>query len=158
MLLVIRHGRAGDSSEWEGDDRLRPLDKRGRRQAGALVESLAPFAIARILSSPYDRCVQTVEPLRYRGNEVILFHMLDPQEIKPKFRDPVLLVDMEQTHNAMEVSPEYARNEYKRKIDSHIEALSSKARGAGMDYFLMDTSRPLDEGLREYLSVRRGRF
>jgi uncharacterized protein (DUF58 family) len=102
--------------------------------------------------------IQTVEPLRYRGNEVILFHMLDPQEIKPKFRDPVLLVDMEQTHNAMEVSPEYARNEYKRKIDSHIEALSSKARGAGMDYFLMDTSRPLDEGLREYLSVRRGRF
>jgi hypothetical protein len=102
--------------------------------------------------------IQTVQPLRYRGNEVILFHMLDPQEIKPKFRDPVLLVDMEQTHNAMEVSPEYARNEYKRKIDSHIEALSSKARGAGMEYFLMDTGRPLDEGLREYLSVRRGRF
>jgi len=63
LLLVIRHGRAGDSSEWEGDDRLRPLDKRGRRQAEAFVESLAPFAIARILSSPYDRCVQTVEPL-----------------------------------------------------------------------------------------------
>jgi len=60
---VIRHGRAGDSSEWEGDDRLRPLDKRGRRQAEALVESLAQFPIARILSSPYDRCVQTVEPL-----------------------------------------------------------------------------------------------
>jgi phosphohistidine phosphatase SixA len=63
LLLVIRHGRAGDSSEWEGDDRLRPLDKRGRRQADSLVESLAPFAIASILSSPYDRCVQTVEPL-----------------------------------------------------------------------------------------------
>lgn len=102
--------------------------------------------------------VRTVEPLRYHGNEVILFHMLDPQEIKPKFRDSVLLVDMEQTHNSMEVSPEYARNDYKRKIDSHIETLSSKARGAGLDYFLMDTSRPLDEGLREYLSVRRGRY
>jgi phosphohistidine phosphatase SixA len=63
LLLVIRHGRAGDSSAWEGDDRLRPLDKRGRRQAEALVESLTPFPIARILSSPYDRCVQTVEPL-----------------------------------------------------------------------------------------------
>ena len=35
-------------------------------------------------------------------------------------------------------------------------ALRSQARGAGMDYFLMDTGRPLDEGLREYLSVRRG--
>jgi phosphohistidine phosphatase SixA len=63
LLLVIRHGWAGNSSEWEGDDRLRPLDKRGRRQAEALVESLAQFPFARILSSPYDRCAQTVEPL-----------------------------------------------------------------------------------------------
>jgi len=62
-LLVIRHGRAGESSEWEGDDRLRPLDKRGTQQARALVDALAPFEIARVLSSPYDRCVQTVEPL-----------------------------------------------------------------------------------------------
>ena len=49
-------------------------------------------------------------------------------------------------------------NEYRRKMDSHIEALASKVRGAGMDYFLMDTGRPLDEGLREYLQVRKGRL
>src|SRR3954453_10299182 len=102
--------------------------------------------------------ITTVEPLRYKGNEVILFHMLDPQEIKPKFREPVLLVDMENQGAAMEVSPEYARNEYRRKIDAHVEALGAKARGAGMDYFLMDTSRPLDEGLREYLAIRRGKL
>jgi Histidine phosphatase superfamily (branch 1) len=46
-----------------GDDRLRPLDKRGRAQALALVEALERYAIERILSSPYVRCVQTVEPL-----------------------------------------------------------------------------------------------
>ena len=102
--------------------------------------------------------IKTVEPLRYKGNEVILFHVLDPQEVKPKFREPVLLVDMENATNSLEVSPEYARNEYRRKIDSHIEVLGSKARGAGLEYFLMNTERPLDEGLREYLSVRRGRF
>jgi len=102
--------------------------------------------------------IKTVEPLRYKGNEVILFHMLDPQEIKPKFKDPVLLYDVENTVNSLEVSPEYARNEYRKRIDGHIEALGSKARSAGMDYFLMDTSRPLDEGLREYLSVRKGRL
>ena len=95
--------------------------------------------------------VKTVEPLRFRGNEVILFHVLDPQEIAPKFREPVLLVDMENSGTALEVSPEYARNEYRPKIDAHIEALRDQARGAGMDYFLMDTGRPLDEGLREYL-------
>jgi uncharacterized protein (DUF58 family) len=105
-----------------------------------------------------DTIVKTVEPLRFHGNEVILFHVLDPQELKPSFREPVLLFDMEDTSNSLEVSPEYARHEYRQKIDSHVEALSSATRGAGMDYFLMNTERPLDEGLREYLSVRKGRL
>jgi hypothetical protein len=65
---------------------------------------------------------------------------------------------MENSANALEVSPEYTRDEYPRKIDSHIEALSSAVRAAGMEYFLMNTARPLDEGLREYLAVRKGRF
>jgi uncharacterized protein (DUF58 family) len=114
-----------------------------------------------VLSDYYadpDEIIQNVEPLRYRGNEVILFHVLDPQEMAPKFREPLLLVDMENAANSLEVSPEYARTEYRQKIDAHIEAMGSKARGAGMDYFLMNTSRPLDEGLREYLSIRQGRM
>jgi uncharacterized protein (DUF58 family) len=102
--------------------------------------------------------LRTVEPLRFRGNEVILFQVLDPQEIAPRFREPVLLVDMEDSAASLEVSPEYARHDYRRKIDSHIEALSTKMHGAGMDHFLMNTSRPLDEGLTEYLAVRKGRF
>jgi phosphohistidine phosphatase SixA len=65
-LLLIRHARAGDRDEWEGEDRLRSLDRRGRRQAQQLVELLASYEIARILSSPYDRCIQTVEPLSRR--------------------------------------------------------------------------------------------
>jgi 8-oxo-(d)GTP phosphatase len=59
-LLVIRHARAGHRDDWKGDDRRRPLDDRGWRQAQELVEQLAAFPISRILSSPYDRCVQTV--------------------------------------------------------------------------------------------------
>jgi uncharacterized protein (DUF58 family) len=105
-----------------------------------------------------DTIVRTVEPLRWRGNDVVMFHLLDPQEIAPRFRDPVLLVDMENPAEALEVSPEYARGEYRRRIESHMETLASKTRGAGMDYFLMNTGRPLDEGLREYLAVRKGRF
>jgi uncharacterized protein (DUF58 family) len=114
-----------------------------------------------VLSDFYEQpetIIKTVEPLRYKGNEVVLFHILDPQEIHPKFREPVLLVDMENAREAMEVSPEYAKHEYRHKIDAHIEAMGSKTRGAGMDYFLMNTSRPLDEGLREYLAVRRGKL
>jgi phosphohistidine phosphatase SixA len=62
-LLVARHGRAGDRVAWSGDDRHRPLDRRGRRQAGWLVEALAGYPVERILSSPYVRCLETVEPL-----------------------------------------------------------------------------------------------
>jgi len=67
-LLLVRHARAGDRKCWQGDDRLRPLDARGARQAERLVEVLAGHRLDRIVSSPYVRCVQTVEPLaRGRG-------------------------------------------------------------------------------------------
>ncbi len=62
-ILLVRHASAGSRSRWKGDDRSRPLDKRGRRQAQRLVEGLAPYAVRRIVTSPYVRCVQTVEPL-----------------------------------------------------------------------------------------------
>ena len=115
-----------------------------------------------VLSDFYEQpeiIVKTVEPLRYRGNEVILFHVLDPQEIKPKFREPVLLVDMEERdQRARGLARSTRATNTGSKIDAHIEALARKARGAGMDYFLMNTGRPLDEGLREYLAVRQGRL
>jgi 8-oxo-(d)GTP phosphatase len=63
VILLIRHASAGDSDEWEGDDLLRPLDVRGRRQAEELVGLLADYELDRIFSSPAIRCVQTVEPL-----------------------------------------------------------------------------------------------
>jgi len=62
-LLVVRHARAGKRREWQGDDRLRPLDEKGRRQAAGLPGLLTRFEIARIASSTYLRCTQTVEPL-----------------------------------------------------------------------------------------------
>lgn len=113
-----------------------------------------------VISDYYEKpevIIKTIEPLRFRGNEVILFQVLDPQEIAPEFRAPVLLTDME-TSGTLEVSPEYARSEYRHKIGAHIQALRDQAKSAGMDYFLMDTGRPLDEGLREYLGVRQGRL
>jgi Uncharacterized conserved protein (some members contain a von Willebrand factor type A (vWA) domain) len=101
--------------------------------------------------------VKTIEPLRYRGNELILFHVLDPAEIAPNFRRPTLLVDME-SEDSMDVTPEYAHTEYRAKIDSHIQDLKTRAVRAGMEYFLLDTSRPLDQALREFLVVREGRM
>jgi phosphohistidine phosphatase SixA len=61
--VLLRHAAAGDREHWAGDDFHRPLDARGRREAEALVELLRPFGVRRVVSSPYVRCVQTVEPL-----------------------------------------------------------------------------------------------
>jgi phosphohistidine phosphatase SixA len=70
-LLVLRHTHAGDRATWHGDDRLRPVSEEGERQARALVGLLAGYPLDRILTSPYVRCVQSVEPLAAaRGLEV----------------------------------------------------------------------------------------
>ncbi len=61
--VVLRHASAGDKRHWSGEDRLRPLDLRGRDQATELVELLRPLGIRRVVTSPYARCVETVEPL-----------------------------------------------------------------------------------------------
>ena len=63
LVLLVRHGQAGSKRTWRDDDRLRPLTKLGQREAAALVGMLAPYGPTRILSSPYERCLQTVAPL-----------------------------------------------------------------------------------------------
>lgn len=98
-----------------------------------------------------------VLPLGSKGTEVVLFHVLDPEEIKPKLGEPVILLDME-TQQSLEVSPDYARSEYTERINSHIAELKAKVQSAGMDYYLVSTDKPLDAALREYLGIRRGRL
>jgi 8-oxo-dGTP diphosphatase len=63
MLLVVRHGDAGDKRGWTGPDRLRPLSPTGCRQAEGLLIRLEDYPIDRILSSPTLRSQQTVQPL-----------------------------------------------------------------------------------------------
>ena len=113
-------------------------------------------AISDFWESP-QKIIDTVSPLRYRGNELVLFHVLDPDEIHPKLKHPVLLEDLE-TGEKMEVTPDYAAHEYRDKMQAHLESIENKAKGAGMDYFLVDTARPLDAALREYLAIRTGRL
>ena len=61
--FVVRHAKAGSRRRFDGDDRLRPLSRNGRPQADGIAELLAHRDIARVLTSPFTRCVQTVEPL-----------------------------------------------------------------------------------------------
>src|SRR5689334_616787 len=62
-FYVVRHAKAGSREKWEGDDRLRPLTDKGLKQAEELVRTFKPYPVTAIFSSPYVRCMQTVEPL-----------------------------------------------------------------------------------------------
>jgi phosphohistidine phosphatase SixA len=62
-IHLVRHGKAGDRSQWDGPDDLRPLSKVGRRQAMRLAQQLADAPIEHVVTSAYVRCRQTVEPL-----------------------------------------------------------------------------------------------
>jgi uncharacterized protein (DUF58 family) len=103
-----------------------------------------------------ESIVRTIEPLRFRGNEVVLFHVLDPKDVRPDLNGPSILVDME-TREQLEVTPDYTKKEYREKIDSHLTDLRDRAQAAGMGYCLLMTDRPLDDALREYLTLRGGR-
>ena len=61
--FLVRHAKAGQRRDWHDDDELRPLSNAGWRQAAALAQLLAPLTDGPLLSSPYLRCRQTLEPL-----------------------------------------------------------------------------------------------
>jgi 8-oxo-(d)GTP phosphatase len=62
-VVLLRHASAGHRGDWDGDDRMRPLDERGRKQAKKLRDELQRHGVTRALSSPYVRCTQTLAPL-----------------------------------------------------------------------------------------------
>ena len=62
-VFLVRHAKAGSREGWERPDRERPLSKSGRRQAEGLVTLFGRDPVTRVMSSPYARCMQTVEPV-----------------------------------------------------------------------------------------------
>ncbi len=103
-----------------------------------------------------ESLVKAIEPLRYHGNEVVLFHVLDPEDVRPKLNGPAIVVDLE-TNEQLEVTPDYTKNEYREKIEGHLADLRNRTQSAGLGYHLLMTDNPLDQALREYLTLREGR-
>lgn len=62
-VLIVRHGTAGSKSRYRGDDRKRPLDKKGRAQAEALVGLLLAFGADTLFAADRVRCTSTLAPL-----------------------------------------------------------------------------------------------
>jgi len=82
-VRFLRHANASSKDETKVPDRERSLTKKGRKQSLAIAESLASTGIERILSSPYKRCVQTVEPLAEMTGAPIEIHEALAEDSNP---------------------------------------------------------------------------
>jgi len=100
--------------------------------------------------------LESVRPLAARGQDAVLFQVLDPSDRAPSLGAGALLEDVE-TGERMEVSAEFAHAEYPQRMDAHARELARTARDSAADHVLLDTSKPLDRALRAYLEFRRRR-
>ena len=100
-----------------------------------------------------DTILDAIKPLRFLGNDLIVFHVLDPQEIDFEFDDASTFQDLE-SGEQVPVVPQSFRAEYRRLVHEHIDRLSTKFSEQRIDYALLNTREPLDRALFSYLSSR----
>lgn len=142
---------------------LHTLDRAKATRPGHLSTPLTKLAehfgrrgMVVLISDLYDEpeaIFDALAPIRFRGSDVVVFHVLDPAELEFPYTDPSAFEDLE-TGEQMPVVPESFRDKYQALIRGHIDALTAKAAERGVDYRLLDTAKPLDFALYDYLAFR----
>lgn len=142
---------------------LHTLDRAKAEKAGHLVAPIKRLAehfgrrgIIVVISDFYaepDEIFEAVGLLRFRGNDVVLFHVLDPQEVDFAFAEPSSFEDLE-SGDQIPIVPAALADQYRSLVAAHIEALTTRASQQQIDYMLLNTSQPLDYALFRFLSMR----
>jgi hypothetical protein len=100
-----------------------------------------------------DDILEAIGPLRARGHDVIVFHVLDPAELTFPFEDPSAFQDIE-TGAQIPVVPARLKEDYLRLMGAHLTTVEKRFTDNRIDYQLLDTSQPLDIALFKYLLAR----
>jgi uncharacterized protein (DUF58 family) len=142
---------------------LHVLDKVTPTRSGKLCPPLKKLAehfgrrgLLVLVSDLYEEpqaVLDAVSPLRFRGHDLIVFHVLDPAEIDFTYDEASAFEDLE-SGEQIPIVPEALAEKYRELMRTHIEALTSKFSELRIDYALLNTSRPLDYALFNYLSMR----
>src|SRR3989441_3994360 len=138
-------------------DRIQPSEvTEFRKPLQFLAEYLTRRGVIVVISDLYDEpdnIVAGLKALRAKGNDIIVFHIMDNFELTFPFEDMAQFEDME-TRKKLHVIPEYLRSQYLVILNEHMERIRKELAGTRIDYCLMDTSKPLDSGLFTYLAAR----
>ncbi len=108
--------------------------------------------ISDLLDEP-DRVIRGLRHFQYRGNDVIVFHVLHPHEIEFPFDRPTRFEDLE-TGAEVAAVPSAVRDFYKKEVAGLIDRYRRELGAAGIDYQLVTTAEPLEMALLAYLSTR----
>jgi uncharacterized protein (DUF58 family) len=122
-----------------------------------LADTVRRRSMVAIISDLYeepDDIIAAVNELRGRGNDMMVLHVLDPDELQFPFEESANFEDLE-SGERMPVIPDYLRDEYRKLIAEHIDTLGRRLGGQNVDYALFDTSQPMDKALFRYLGARR---
>lgn len=138
-------------------DRLQP-SKPGSLRAPLhrMAEHFGRKGVLVVISDFYaepDVILEALGPLRFRGNDLVVFHLLDRAELEFDFEHASAFEDLE-TGEQIPIVPQALREEYRAMIRAHIDAIAERCKGARIDYTMVDTSSPLDHALFKYLSMR----
>lgn len=121
-----------------------------------LAEHFGRRGIVVLISDLYedpDTVLEAIGPIRFRGNDVVIFHLLDPAETDFGFTEPSAFEDVE-TGEQLPIVPDRVADEYRSLVRAHIDGLATRCAAQRIDYMLMQTSMPLDFALFSYLSSR----
>ena len=138
-------------------DRIQPSEQTEfRKPLRFLAEYLTRRGLIVLISDLYDEpdnIIAGLKALKAKGNDIVVFHIMDNFELTFPFEDMAQFEDME-TKRKLHVIPEYLRKQYLVILNEHMERIRKELSGARIDYCLMDTSTPLDKGLFNYLAAR----
>src|SRR5690606_2425404 len=138
--IQIGRGREGSLKE----PLLRAADRLRRKGMVALITDL--------YETP-ERVIDALKPLRGRGHDLMVFHLLDPNEVEFPYVDASEFEDME-TGAQLPVDPPVLRDRYRAAMQNHLEELSRLFRENQIDYSRHNTAEPLDYALFDFLSAR----
>jgi uncharacterized protein (DUF58 family) len=100
-----------------------------------------------------DAVMEAIGPLRFRGHDLIVFHLLDPAELDFSFTEPSAFEDLE-SGVQIPVVPDKLAEQYRELVQAHIAGLTERFSANRIDYALVNTSSPLDHALFTYLTTR----
>ncbi len=147
ILLTLEKTRPGAGTRIA--DTLDTIAERIKRRALVLIFS-------DFFDENLDAVVQGLKHFRHRKHEVVLFHMIDAQEINFDFTEDSLFIDVE-SGDKLRTQPVHIKRSYQQLFQEFINTLKQTCRDHNIDYVPMPTDKPFDFALMNYLQ-KRGRI